>query len=190
MPTTVESDEKKSQTPTSNPGSSRANAQRRLDLNGQAASSHAKKNPPIAHSVNHSTKTSRQAIWCIGRNFNGEFGIGNKNAQKQLMKCDWSDKIEIRKIYVANHYTVIEDMGGNYYSAGYNSGGACTMNDESSWILNMTPITYFKENNIKISQVFVSNGGSAPFWKAEDGSIYTSCNNNDRGCVGVDVDKN
>eukprot|EP01083_Nonionella_stella_P022673 62701_1 len=54
----------------------------------------------------------------------------------------------------------------------------------------MTPITYFKQNNIKILQVFVSNIGRAPFWKAEDGSIYTSCNSNDHGRVGVDVDKN
>eukprot|EP01083_Nonionella_stella_P150532 479696_1 len=34
--------------------------------------------------------------------------------------------------------------------------------------------------------------GDAPFWKAEDGSIYTSssCNSNIFGCVGVEVDKN
>eukprot|EP01083_Nonionella_stella_P021445 59460_1 len=54
----------------------------------------------------------------------------------------------------------------------------------------MTPITYFKQNNIKISQVFVSNWGDAPFWKAEEGSIYTSCNTNDYGRVGAEVDKN
>eukprot|EP01083_Nonionella_stella_P289428 984874_1 len=54
----------------------------------------------------------------------------------------------------------------------------------------MTPITYFKQNNIKISQVFVSNRGDAPFWKAEDGSIYTSCNSNDDGRVGAEVDEN
>eukprot|EP01083_Nonionella_stella_P197560 726245_1 len=53
----------------------------------------------------------------------------------------------------------------------------------------MTPITYFKQNNIKISQVFVSNEGDAPFWKA-DGSIYTSCNSNYYGRVGVEVDEN
>eukprot|EP01083_Nonionella_stella_P051612 137044_1 len=54
----------------------------------------------------------------------------------------------------------------------------------------MTPITYFKQNNIKISHVFVSERGHAPFWKAKDGSIYTSCNSNLSGCVGVEVDKN
>eukprot|EP01083_Nonionella_stella_P121828 366198_1 len=54
----------------------------------------------------------------------------------------------------------------------------------------MTPITYFKQNNIKISQVFVSNRGDAPFWKAEDASIYTSCNDNDYGRVGIEVDEN
>eukprot|EP01083_Nonionella_stella_P289429 984875_1 len=51
----------------------------------------------------------------------------------------------------------------------------------------MTPITYFKQNNIKISQVFVSNRGDAPFWKAEDGSIYTS---NVFYRLGVEVDEN
>eukprot|EP01083_Nonionella_stella_P302461 1042909_1 len=54
----------------------------------------------------------------------------------------------------------------------------------------MTPITYFKQNNIKISQVFVSNRGDAPFWKAENGSICTSCNDNRCGRVGVEVDRN
>eukprot|EP01083_Nonionella_stella_P119691 358007_1 len=54
----------------------------------------------------------------------------------------------------------------------------------------MTPISYFKQNNIKMSQVFVSKKGDAPFWKAEDGLTYTSCNSNRYGCVGVAVDKN
>eukprot|EP01083_Nonionella_stella_P233088 821622_1 len=54
----------------------------------------------------------------------------------------------------------------------------------------MTPITYFKQNNIKISQVFVSNYGDAPFWKTENESIYTSCSSNYYGCAGVEVDRN
>eukprot|EP01083_Nonionella_stella_P312539 1118332_1 len=112
-------------------------------------------------------------LWCIGFNALGEFGIGNDNAQNQLMKCGWSEKIQTRNIYVSNRgYTVVEDMNGNYYSAGHNGYGACTVNSESDEILTMTPITYFKQNNIKILQVFVSNAGNAPFWKAEDGSIY------------------
>eukprot|EP01083_Nonionella_stella_P174947 607837_1 len=127
-------------------------------------------------------------LWCIGRNVNGQFGIGNDNAQKQLMKCGWSETIQIRNIYASNRgYTMVEDMNGNYYSAGYNSLGACTLNDESNNIVNITPITYFKQNNIKISHVFVSNRGDAPFWKTDDGSIYTSCNSNYRGRIGVEV---
>eukprot|EP01083_Nonionella_stella_P214834 773745_1 len=96
-----------------------------------------------------SAKTSSgRAIWCIGRNMYGDFGIGNAHAQKQVMKCGWSEKIPIRNIYVTNRgYTVVEDMNGNYYSAGYNRHGACTVNDESMKILNMTPNTYFKQNN-------------------------------------------
>eukprot|EP01083_Nonionella_stella_P163661 539336_1 len=120
----------------------------------------------------------RRHVWGIGKNEYGEFGIGNDHTQKQLMKCGWSEKIEVRKIYASNMYTVVEDMDGNYYSAGWNGDGACTVNGKSWKILNMTPITYFKQNNIKISQVFVSNWGDAPFWKAEEGSIYTSCNTN------------
>eukprot|EP01083_Nonionella_stella_P214831 773739_1 len=139
-----------------------------------------------------SAKTSSgRAIWCIGRNMNGEFGIGNEEEQKQFTKCGWSEKIEVRNIYTSNRgYTVVQDMNGNYYSAGYNRLGACTVNDQSHEILNMTPITYFKQHNIKIVQVFVSNVGYAPFWKAEDGSIYTSCNSNFKGRVGVEVDRN
>eukprot|EP01083_Nonionella_stella_P099873 281029_1 len=124
--------------------------------------------------------------WCIGKNRHGQFGIGNDDAQKQLMKCGWSEKIPIRNIYVTNRgYTVVEDMNGNYYSAGYNRHGACTVNDEFDMILNMAAITYFKQNNIKISQVFVSNYGDAPFWKTENESIYTSCSSNYYVCAGV-----
>eukprot|EP01083_Nonionella_stella_P311994 1114326_1 len=116
------------------------------------------------------------------------------------MKCDWSEKIQIRNIYAANRYTVIEDLDGNYYSSGWNRNRACTVNDLTiipiiyfkQNILTITPITYFKQNNIKISQVFVSNMGDAPFWKAEDGSIYTSCKESwgTRGSVGVEMDEN
>eukprot|EP01083_Nonionella_stella_P064364 167652_1 len=114
------------------------------------------------------TKTSpSDRVLCIGLNRFGQFGIGNDDEQKQLMKCGWSEKIQIRNIDASNNYTVIEDMNGNYYSAGYNGHGACTVNDESRKILTMTPITYFKQHNIKILQVFVSNMGDVPFWKAE-----------------------
>eukprot|EP01083_Nonionella_stella_P037617 102527_1 len=100
-----------------------------------------------------STKTSSflPTLCCIGKNEHGVFGIGNDDAQKQLMKCGWSEKIQIRNIYASNrHYTVIEDMNGNYYSAGHNKFGACTVNDESYYVIFMTPITYFKQNNIEI----------------------------------------
>eukprot|EP01083_Nonionella_stella_P167092 560740_1 len=118
-----------------------------------------------------STKTFsfQTTLWCIGKNEYGECGIGNDYSQKQLMKCGWSEKIQIRNIYASGDYVLVEDMDGNYYSAGYNGGGACTVNDKSYEILTTTPITYFKQHNIKIVQVFVSNEGDAPFWKAEDG---------------------
>eukprot|EP01083_Nonionella_stella_P053706 141938_1 len=84
-------------------------------------------------------------VRCIGDNSNGEFGIGNKKAQKQLIKCDWSQNIKIRNIHAASRrYTVVEDMDGNYYSAGNNQSGACTVNDTSDEILTMTPITCLK----------------------------------------------
>eukprot|EP01083_Nonionella_stella_P085272 236370_1 len=129
------------------------------------------------------------SVCVIGRNHQGEFGIGNKKAQKQLIECYWSKTIKIRNIYAAHGYTLIEDMNGNYYSAGDNDHGACTVNfkSERNFILSMTPITCFKENNLKISQVFVNNRGDAPFWKTHGGSIYTSCNSNYRGRIGVEV---
>eukprot|EP01083_Nonionella_stella_P238578 835929_1 len=97
------------------------------------------------------TITSDRALWCVGKNQFGEFGIGNDDEQKQLMKCGWSEKIQIRNIYTTNiGYTMVEDMNGDYYSAGYNGDGACTVDDTSRKILTMTPITYFKQNNIKI----------------------------------------
>eukprot|EP01083_Nonionella_stella_P178617 631439_1 len=134
------------------------------------------------------TKTYSRSLWYIGQNKSGEFGIGNRTKQAQLTKCDWSEKIEVRNIYAANAHIVVEDTKGHYYSAGDHDYGACTVNDESEYILNMTPITYFQENNIQISQVFVNNRSDAPFWKTIDGLIYTSCNRNFDGRVGVAVD--
>eukprot|EP01083_Nonionella_stella_P129375 392585_1 len=137
------------------------------------------------------TKTSSSRYVCyIGYNNDAQSGIGNKKAQKQLIKCHWSENIKIRNIYAANGYTLVEDMDYNYYAAGLNARGACTVKDESKHILSMTPITCLKENNLKISQLFVNNNGLAPFWKTNDGSIYTSCNHNTCGCVGVKVDGN
>eukprot|EP01083_Nonionella_stella_P156841 508347_1 len=68
---------------------------------------------------------------CVGQNHEGEFGIGNKKAQKQLIKCHWSENIKIRNIHTAYDYTIVEDMDGNYYYAGCNANGACTLNDGS-----------------------------------------------------------
>eukprot|EP01083_Nonionella_stella_P098441 276814_1 len=135
------------------------------------------------------TKTS-SSVWWIGENGYGQFGTGNKKKQKELVKCDWSQNIQIRNLYCSWKYTVVENWDDNYYATGYNGDGACTVNAKSDCILNMTPITYFKQHNIKIVQLFVSNYGDAPFWKAEDRSIYTSCNNNRFGSVGVEVDEN
>eukprot|EP01083_Nonionella_stella_P032448 88831_1 len=101
--------------------------------------------------------SANRYLWYIGYNHWGEFGIGNKKAQKQLIKCHWSENIKIRNIYTAYNYTLVEDTDDNYYSAGENYAGACTVKDQSEYILTMTPITCLKENNLKISQVFVSN---------------------------------
>eukprot|EP01083_Nonionella_stella_P106297 306537_1 len=133
--------------------------------------------------------SSHQYVCYIGQNDDAQSGIGNKKAQKQLIKCHWSENIKIRNIYAANQYTLVEDTDDNYYSAGYNGDGACTVKDKSEYILSMTPITCFKENNLKIAQVFVSFMGFAPFWETDDGSIYTSCIDNRVGRVGVEVDR-
>eukprot|EP01083_Nonionella_stella_P039730 108088_1 len=134
--------------------------------------------------------SSHRYASCIGNNWKGEFGIGNMKAQKQLIKCHWSQNIKIRNIYTANQYTLVEDTDDNYYSAGLNARGACTVKDESKHILSMTPITCFEENNLKISQLFVNNNGFAPFWKTDDGSMYASCKSNIDGRLGVAVDRN
>eukprot|EP01083_Nonionella_stella_P252409 869688_1 len=96
--------------------------------------------------------SSHRYVCYIGQNDDAQSGIGNKKAQQQLIKCHWSENIKIRNIYVANRYTLVEDTVGNYYSAGYNGDGACTVENKAEYILSMTPITCLKENNLKISQ--------------------------------------
>eukprot|EP01083_Nonionella_stella_P152435 488581_1 len=93
--------------------------------------------------------SSHRSVCVIGQNFQGAFGIGNENIQThdQLIKCHWSENIQVRNIYTADQYTLVEDTDDNYYSAGYNANGACTVKDQSSYILSMTPITCLKEHN-------------------------------------------
>eukprot|EP01083_Nonionella_stella_P252407 869685_1 len=85
--------------------------------------------------------SSNRYVCYIGQNDEAQSGIGNKKPQQQLIKCHWSENIKIRNIYAANSYTLVEDTDDNYYSAGYNANGACTVKDKSSYILTMTPIT-------------------------------------------------
>eukprot|EP01083_Nonionella_stella_P039729 108086_1 len=100
---------------------------------------------PTPHKQTKMSSSHRDRyVCCIGKNHQGEFGIGNMKAQKQLIKCHWSENIKIRNIYVAHQYTLVEDTDDNYYSAGYNGRGACTVKDESKHILSMTPITCFE----------------------------------------------
>eukprot|EP01083_Nonionella_stella_P137137 417331_1 len=88
--------------------------------------------------------SSHRYVWCIGVNSKGELCIENKKAEKQLIKCDWSENIKIRNIYTSYYYILVEAMDGNYYSAGFNDEGACTVKDKSKYIKTMTPITCFK----------------------------------------------
>eukprot|EP01083_Nonionella_stella_P026294 72321_1 len=104
----------------------------------------------------HKTKLSAPSppyryVLYIGQNDDAQAGIGNK----KHLRC-------------TSIHALIEDMDGNYYSSGYNRDGACTMGTDqgdSDCILTMIPITYLKENNLKIAQVFVNSMGDAPFWK-------------------------
>eukprot|EP01083_Nonionella_stella_P310782 1105670_1 len=85
--------------------------------------------------------SANRYLWYIGYNDEAQSGIGNKKPQKQLIKCHWSENIKIRNIYVANSYTLVEDTDDNFYSAGDNAQGACTVKDKSEYILTMTPIS-------------------------------------------------
>eukprot|EP01083_Nonionella_stella_P208141 755580_1 len=95
----------------------------------------------------------------------------------------FGDKIvpfgDTKQIFAANHYIVIEDNNGIYYRF------TCFAHPNTP-----APITYFKNKNIKLSHVFVSHNGDAPFWKADDGTIYTSSQSNWCGNLGVEVDEN
>eukprot|EP01084_Bolivina_argentea_P129553 228796_1 len=120
-------------------------------------------------------------VWCIGNGTDGQFGIGDAKKCTELTKCKWSDDIQIKNIFPSARYTIFEDIQGNYYSCGYNAHNQCTLEDKTKSILNITPITWFSKNNIKISQCFPGNMEvvyNSPFWKSEDGKIYASGSDN------------
>eukprot|EP01083_Nonionella_stella_P071495 192061_1 len=82
------------------------------------------------------TSSSPRYVCYIGKNGDAQSGLGNKKAQNQLIKCHWSENVKIRNIYVGLRYTLVEDTHDNYYSAGYNGSGACTVKDKSEYILS------------------------------------------------------
>lgn len=63
------------------------------------------------------TVTKQPKVFFIGRNSDGEFGIGNTTPQKELIKC----KLAITKIHSSTEYTFYaDDNYENIWFAGSN----------------------------------------------------------------------
>ena len=119
------------------------------------------------------SRSEKVIILFAGYNHFSEFdGDDSKQPIKELSKYKSNS---FNKIFCANAYTIFADDGfKNIYSVGYNSFGQCSLaTDKYEFSINkITPITFFKDNNITIKNICTNHGGDAVFYITTDDKLY------------------
>ena len=119
------------------------------------------------------TNRKPERVFFIGNNVDGEFGIGHMNSQKELIKCE----LPITKIHSSYKHTFYaDDNYRNIWFAGISSRGQSGISIEFD-ILKFEKVTYFKENNIEISNICASPSSDTTFFITKDKAVY-GCGNN------------
>ncbi len=108
-------------------------------------------------------------ILFIGKNSNGEAGLGHKKSLKILTKLpSW-----IEHIYSGNAYTIYSGNNNKIlYASGSNYHGACGINNLKANVVKHTKIAYFNEHDINIHKICINPTGSCSFWVTNDNKIY------------------
>ena len=121
-------------------------------------------------------------MYVIGQNESGELGLGNTEAVFKLIE---HSKHGIKNIICGYQYKIYIDYNNNYWSAGYNSYGTCSINKKDDTITKLEPITYFNKNKIKIKKICASIAGFCTFWITNDNKLYGNGSNKNNQ-LGID----
>jgi len=116
-----------------------------------------------------------KGVFFIGYNGNGEFGSGNTDSVDKL--TPFPNK-SITKIFPSRMNTIYADNNfDNIWVAGFNKYGQLGSNTNSASILNLTPLTYFTDNNIKIKNISVAITGDTTFFFTNSNKVYGTGSN-------------
>ena len=125
-------------------------------------------------------------VFVIGDNMFGEAGLDHTDKIKQLTQIKTNTLIT--KIYPSSRYTIYtDDEFNNILVAGWNKFGQLGINTNGESITTLTPLTFFKDKQIKIKKIFVSitGIGFTTFFLTTDGKIY-GCGKNMSDNLGLE----
>ena len=116
-------------------------------------------------------------VFIIGYNAKGEAGMGYTHEIKQLTELKTNNLIT--KIHPSYRYTIYtDDEFNNILVAGRNKYGQLGLNTNGEPITTLTPLTFFKDKNIKIKKICVSINASTTFFMTTNNEIYGCGENN------------
>ena len=112
------------------------------------------------------------ALFFIGFNLYGEFGLDHTNNLMELTKCP---NLSITKAFSSCCYTIYSDNRfQKLWAAGANERRCLATGGTNKSILTYTPITYFKQNQITIKKVCTNVAGLCTFFISDKGQLYGS----------------
>eukprot|EP01084_Bolivina_argentea_P207837 354521_1 len=117
-------------------------------------------------------------MYVIGRNKHGEFGFKNRSNISTWTPHNQHVGINIINVACGNGYNIFVDNNGNYFAAGNNSHGECSVGKQHKFITTLSTIPMFQNKQIRIKNVFTSITGSTTFWLTHHNQIYGSGWNN------------
>eukprot|EP00484_Ammonia_sp_Unknown_P027493 CAMPEP_0197032092 /NCGR_PEP_ID=MMETSP1384-20130603/10849_1 /TAXON_ID=29189 /ORGANISM="Ammonia sp." /LENGTH=539 /DNA_ID=CAMNT_0042461693 /DNA_START=32 /DNA_END=1651 /DNA_ORIENTATION=+ len=136
-------------------------------------------------SVKSSEKARKYAVYVIGGNHFGEFGLNHTTTLQELTKAN---EHNISQIYTGYQYTIYQQRRSQrFWSAGYNSYGQCafnTMKRNEEWITACRRIEYFEQQHIHIEKLCCNISGSCSFWISAQNKVYAH-GRNESGQLGL-----
>eukprot|EP01084_Bolivina_argentea_P077889 141339_1 len=110
--------------------------------------------------------------YVIGKNDKFQFGLNHK---ENCQLTNWSianKQISVNKINQTTNGMIVTDNNDNIYSMGSNEHGQCAINNKKENVKKPEKILFFKNNNIKIQQIFTTGPGYSVFFKTMSNAIY------------------
>ena len=81
--------------------------------------------------------------------------------------------INLTIVFSGKSYTIYSDNNyQNIWSSGNNLRGSCVISHYHKKVEQLIPITFFKNNTIKIQQIFINPTGYGSFFTTLDNKLY------------------